>query len=57
MGRERGNGGRGWFGRVTVVEVVAAVRVAVASSYVGGSRGALLGIGPFSDILRLGFWR
>jgi hypothetical protein len=50
MGRGRGNGGRGWFGRVVVVVVVL---VAVASSYVGGFGGALPGRGPFSDMLRL----
>lgn len=58
MGRERGNGGRGWFGRfVVVVVVVFVVLAAVASSYVGGSGGALPGRGPFSDMLRLRAWR
>lgn len=55
MGRERGNGGRGWFGRFVVVVVV--ILVAVASSYVGGSGGTLPGRGPFSDMLRLRAWR
>ena len=49
MGRERGNGGRGWVGRFVVDMVV--VLVAVASSYVGGSGGTLPGRGPFSDML------
>jgi hypothetical protein len=60
MGRERGNGSRGWFGRfvdVVVVVVVVVVPAAVASSYVGGSGGTLPGRGPFSDMLRLKFWR
>jgi hypothetical protein len=56
MGRERGNGGRGWFGRVVVV-VVVAVLLAVASSYVGGSGGTLPGRRPFSDMMRLRVWR
>lgn len=54
MGRERGNGGRGWLGRAVVVGVVVVTAlVAVASSYVGGSGGTLPGRGPFSDMLRL----
>lgn len=55
MGRERGNGGRGWVGRFVVDVVV--VLVAVASSYVGGSGGTLPGRGPFSDMLISRFWR